>query len=539
MEVRKMAKGAREDDESRLRSLLAELRERERRFLDVADNELEWFWEVDAEGRYTYASPTVEKILGHAPEELLGRHFFDLFHPEQRDELREAALKTFTRKTSFREFVNRNLHKDGHEVWLSTSGVPIVGDAGELLGYRGADTDITHRVRAEEEGARMARRIQEAQRMESLGLLAGGIAHDFNNLLVGVLGHVGMALKKVGADSPASYHLLGIENAARRAAELTGQLLAYSGRSRFALETVDLSRLVSEMKPLLGTAISVSACMQYELSPDPPTVRADPAQLRQIVMNLITNASDALGDRYGVITVTTGTQDLDEKTLEAIDLGWEPEAGRYVFVEVTDNGVGMSHDTQAQIFDPFFSTKSTGRGLGLAAVLGIVRGHGGAIRISSRPGRGTTFKVFLPAVKPEEEPSSDDDASTDEWRGKGLILVVDDEEAVRETTRFVLEECGFEVALAAGGEKAIEILSERRDNVSAVLLDMSMPQMSGRETHFELRRISPTTPVILTSGYHERDAVDQFGADDLAAFLQKPYDVDELIAVIRRVLEDA
>ncbi len=531
-----MVKDGGENDESRAKLLLEELREREQLFLDVAENELVWYWEVTPDGRYKYVSPTVEKILGYTPEELLGKPFYDLFHPDQRNELREAALQTFTRKESFREFINRNQHKEGHEVWLSTSGVPIFGADKELVGYRGADTDITARVRAEHEGARIAQRIQEAQRMESLGLLAGGIAHDFNNLLVGVLGNVGMALKKVGPDSPALYHLFGIEKAARRAAELTNQLLAYSGRSRFVVEPLDLSRLVSEMGHLLETAIAKSACVRFDLSPDLPAVLGDAAQLRQVVMNLITNASDALGERSGVITVTTGQQVLDGAALEHIDLGWEPAPGRFVFVEVSDTGAGMNRDTQSQIFDPFFSTKATGRGLGLAAVLGIVRGHQGAIRISSKPGRGTTFKVLLPASEQPPQQETEDETSTSQWRGQGCILVVDDEAAVRETTRLVLEECGFEAMLAADGLEAIEILARHKGDICAVLLDMSMPQMSGRETYSELRKLCPEMPVILTSGYHEQDAMTDFDADGLAGFVQKPYDIDDLIAVVQRVL---
>jgi len=235
--------------------------------------------------------------------------------------------------------------------------------------------------------------------------------------------------------------------------------------------------------------------------------------------------------------VVTGIEELDQDEVDKISVGWELVPGEYVFIEVSDTGSGMNKDVQSQIFDPFYSTKATGRGLGLAAVLGIVRGHAGAIRIYSKPEQGTTFKVMFPAMDRPVEDRSAERADADEWRGQGTILVVDDEPAVRETARMVLEECGFDTLLACDGREALDVFAAKGDSVDAVLLDMTMPHLDGRETYTELRRMRADVRVILSSGYDERDATDQFGAGGLAGFVKKPYDIDDLIAVIRKALE--
>ena len=301
--------------------------------------------------------------------------------------------------------------------------------------------------------------MRNAQKLESLGVLAGGIAHDFNNLLVGVLGNASLALSELPADSPARQFVQDVETSAQRAAELTRQMLAYSGRGKFVVEPVNLSQVVQEMTQLLRRVISKQARLSLHLRDDMPPIVADATQLRQVVMNLITNASDALLGESGLVTVRTGTVHADARMLAGTYLNEELPAGKYVYLEVTDSGVGMDAATRARIFEPFFTTKFTGRGLGLAAVLGIVRGHKGAIDVTSEPGCGTTFRVLFPASAALAEKPVTRNIPAAEWKGSGLALVVDDEEAVRVVARHVLERSGFTVVEAATGEEALATIS--------------------------------------------------------------------------------
>jgi signal transduction histidine kinase len=324
------------------------------------------------------------------------KHFYELFHPEDREELKKAALEVFGRKEPFRGFINRNITRTGDTVWLSTSGVPVLDAKGNLTGYRGADANITEGKQAEEERCRLEAQIRDARKLESLGVLAAGIARDFNNLLVGVLGYAGLAERELPAESPVRNSIQKIENAAHRAENLTKQLLAYAGEGRFIVAPLDLSALIQEMAHLLATSTSKNATLKYDLAENLPPIQADSAQVRQLIMNLVTNASDAIGEKPGVITVATGVMEADRAYLADAHPGPDLPEGRCVYVEVSDTGCGMEEKTKANIFDPFFTTKFTGRGLGLAAVLGVARGHRGAIKIDSEPGRGSTFRILFP-----------------------------------------------------------------------------------------------------------------------------------------------
>jgi len=362
--------------------------------------------------------------------------------------------------------------------------------------------ELIERKRAEEERRRLESQIQHAQKLESLGVLAGGIAHDFNNLLTGMLGHAALALQKLPPDAPAVNNIRQVETAAQRAAGLTRQMLAYSGKGQFVVEVLSLSSLVGAIARLLETVISKKAMLRFRLARDMPPVEADPGQIRQVVMNLVTNASDALGDGKGYITLRTGVVEADREYLSETVLNDDLAAGTYAYLEVSDTGCGMDAETQKKIFDPFFSTKFPGRGLGLAAVLGIVRGHKGAIKLYSEPGVGTTFRVLFPAtgkaeVVRTEEPKTEELA----WSGRGLVLVVDDEEYVRLLARTILEEAGFVVKTARNGREGIDLYRENAGEVVAVLLDMTMPVMNGEETFKELKKLDAQARVILSSGY--------------------------------------
>ncbi len=516
-----------------------ELRKSEERFLQIAENAQEWIWEVDAEGLYTYSSPTGEKVHGYTSDEVVGKkHFFDFFRPEDREKLKKAAFEVFARKQSFREFPNRNVRKDGKTVWLLTSGVPLVDREGNLLGYRGADMDITELKRIEEERRNLEAQVQQVQKLESLGVLAGGIAHDFNNLLMGILGNADLALTDLSPVSPVRDNIKEIEIAARRAAELSRQMLAYSGKGRFVVEPIDLNSVVEEMTHLLDVGISKSAVLKYNLADNLPAVEADATQIRQIVMNLITNASDAIGKRSGIISISTGAMNCDRNYLNETFYKEKLPEGFYVYLEVADTGGGMDEETQVKIFDPFFTTKFTGRGLGLAAVLGIVRSHGGAIKVYSEPGKGTTFKVLFPASEKPAESIGSEFSGVEDWQVGGTVLLVDDEETVRSVGKSMLEKIGFRVLVASNGREAVGIFQEHSKEIVCVLLDLTMPHMDGEETFRNLGRIKKGVPVILSSGYNEQDVVNRFAGKGLAGFIQKPYQVASLAAKLREVLRE-
>ncbi len=366
--------------------------------------------------------------------------------------------------------------------------------------------------------------VLRAQKFESLGILAGGIAHDFNNFLVGIMGNVDLALSKSPPDSAVHSYLRRIELAAQRAADLTNQMLAYSGKGRFVVEAVDVSHLVGEMEHLLATVVSKSAVLSFDLAPGLPPIEADASQLRQVVMNLITNASDSLGDREGSIRVTTGFS--------------AGNAGAHVYVDVADTGCGMDPDTCDRIFDPFYTTKEKGRGLGLAAVQGIVRGHRGTLSVRSAPGKGTTFRIAFPAAAGAAVPHGRPIPGTDGRSrppGCGTILVVDDEEIVRNLASDVLRQQGFVVLTASDGLEGVETL-RKHPEVAAVVLDMTMPRMGGVEASHEMRRIAPNVPVILCSGYTEQDTAKQLDSRTPVDFVQKPYKVQTLLDKVFEVI---
>ncbi len=492
---------------------------------------------VDRQGRVTGWNPAAERMFGWSWSEVLGR--FPPYVPDDAQGEARRLMEEVSRGqvVSSREF--RRVRKDGSEIRVLFSGAPLRDPDGQITGMVGILLDVTEARRAQEARRRLEAKMHEVQKLESLGLLAGGIAHDFNNLLMGVLGNADLALLKLAPESPARVHVEAIEKAARRAADLTNQMLAYSGKGRFVVERLDLNRLVEEMSHLLGTVISKKATIKFDLAPGLPPVEGDPTQLRQVVMNLITNASDAIGDRIGLITVTTGLMRADREYLQGTFLDEDLPEGEYVFLEVSDTGCGMDPATRARIFDPFFTTKFAGRGLGLAAVLGIVRAHRGAIKVYSEPGRGSTFKILLPRcdaaeglVRTDPSPRAD----VDPFAGSATVLLVDDDEAARTVAAMMLEEQGFEVIVAADGIEGVERFRAHAEEIRVVILDLTMPGLSGEEAFREIRRIRPDVPVVLTSGYNENDVTTRFAGKGVAGFIQKPFRTAELMEVLAGAL---
>ena len=494
------------------------------------------FW-VDEDGRFLYVNDAACRFLGYSRAELLALRVPDVVANVPPDQwltlwhqLKHSGQTT--EETVFRAKDGRTFPTEVSLNYVEFEGRPY------LCAFA---RDITERTRAQAERRSLEARIQETARLESLGLLAGGIAHDFNNLLMGVLGNADLALADLSPQSPACESLRDIVTAARRAAELCKQLLAYAGKGRFVVGYIDLNDVVQEMTRLLEVSISKKATLRYHLAPGLPSVEADPTQLRQVLMNLITNASEALGDQSGVIAIATGVvqctrDDLAAAHPAAVHPDEDLPDGQYVLLEVADTGCGMDNETLARIFDPFFSTKFIGRGLGLAAVRGIVRGHRGTVRVTSEPGKGTTFQILFPAASAPALPAAE--ARRDpEIAGSGrTILLVDDEDTVRLVAQRMLKRAGFHVLVAADGQQAICLFRQHAAEIACVVLDLTMPHMDGDETYRELRRIRADVPVILSSGFNEQDVVQRFAGTGLAGFVQKPYRMSDLRAAIRAAL---
>ncbi len=513
------------------------LRESETRLRELAEMLPEVIYEADTEGRLTFVNHAGLAALGYSASALQkGLAVTQLLAPDARTAFEQQTVRTT--ETNANEGVELTALRTDGTMFPVLSFVAPVLQAHHPVGLRGIMIDITERKKAEDARVELEARIQHAQKLESLGILAGGIAHDFNNLLVGILGNADLALARVPEDAPVRREIHEVRDAALRAAELTNQMLAYSGKGRFVVRPVNLNEVVRQMEPLLGASRSKSALLAWQLADELPAVEADLAQLRQVVMNLITNASDAIGDDPGTITVATGVVDADEEYLREItDLDPLP-AGRYVFLELTDTGCGMDKATQARIFEPFFSTKETGRGLGMAAVTGIVRGHSGTIKVYSEPGRGTTIKVLFPASDQPAVPLAQPVEHTgDERRGNGTILVIDDERSVRVVAGELFRDRGFQTLVAEDGERGLEAFRQHTEDIVLVLLDMTMPGIDGAETFRLLRQIRPDVKVILSSGYNEQEATRRFAGKGLAGFLQKPYLAATLLNKVWEVLD--
>jgi len=426
---------------------------------------------------------------------------------------------------------------DGRYLYVQDHAYISRDTEGEAQRVVGSMRDLTELNEAQREKMRMDQKLQEAQKLESLGVFAGGIAHDFNNLLTSILGNVNLAQMEMPSMSPLHPYLEDVEKASIRAADLCKQMLAYSGRGRFVIKRIDLSALVDEMVQLLQVSINKTAILNFNLSQGLPAIAADPTQIRQIVMNLVINASEAIGEKGGNVSIATGLMRVDREYLKETYLAPEIPEGDYVYIEVSDSGCGMDRATRDRIFDPFYTTKFTGRGLGLAAVLGIVRGHKGTLKVYSEPERGSTFKLLLPCDDGTAEDAKQELPSLAKTRGEGLVLVVDDEETVRATAARMLESAGYTTRLAANGKEGLERFNEEPGTFRLVLLDLTMPHMDGVDTFRELRRVRPEIRVILMSGYNKQEAVDRFTGKGLAGFVQKPFQIQALLGKVKEVLD--
>ena len=509
-------------------SLRKQIEEERERLRIAVEQTSEGIIITDAQGKILYVNPGAAGITGRSLSKLSGMYEAEARGGRLGDELYRTIDACLNKGESWHgEFSLQ--HPDGTTRIIDRRTSPVLVD-GETHYHVSVDRDITEERRQQEH-------MEHTQRLESLGVLAGGIAHDFNNILAAIMGNASMAGKKFGDLPEAHKHLVRIEGASQRAAELCRQMLAYSGKGRFVVRPVNLSLMLKDIAKLLDVSVTKFAELDVDLAPELPAVQADATQMQQVIMNLVINASDAIGEQAGRISLRTGIVHAKHGELEQSYTGEMLAEGDYVFLEVSDTGCGMSEETRKKLFDPFFTTKFTGRGLGMSAVLGIVRGHHGAIVVESEEGVGSCFRVLLPALTGAVGAGVESQDESIEWCPSGTVLVVDDEEIVRETAAMMLEDIGFKTLKASDGEEAVAMYRERGKDIALVLLDMTMPRMDGRSCFVKLREMAPDVCVVLSSGYNEQDATTTFADEDLAGFVQKPYRLASLQAKLREALE--
>jgi PAS domain S-box-containing protein len=528
--------------------------------------------ELDRDGNVVWINPAGCRLLGVSAEQILKQPIWTFVAAEEREASRQAVERKLSGATALSVFERTFSRPGGPDLVLEIHEHYRLSAEGEILGMRSFLLDITARKQAEEalrrgqeelesrirertqelelaidflrremeerrqaekEHRKLEAQVQYSQRLESIGVLAGGVAHEFNNLLTSIMGYTSMACMEVPKESRVRDHLGQVLSAAKSAADLTQQILAYSGRGQFVLEALDLSQIANGTARLLESIVSPNAKLAMDLSPELPRIDADASQIRQVIINLVNNASDALGNHEGEIALHTGLVWADGGELPTLQSGHMVPAGFYVYLEVKDTGSGMDAETLAKMFDPFFTTKFTGRGLGLPAVIGIVRAHRGSIRVASKVGQGTEVRVYFPVREEgEAQAAAPSAADTQAWPRAGTVLVVDDEQPIRNLASTILEGAGLTVFCAADGHEALDVFRQHAAEIHAVLLDLTMPGMDGAQVFQEMHQIRPEVRVVLCSGYNEHEVTSRLGDQRPAGFLRKPYQPRELLKLI-------
>ena len=493
-------------------------------------------------GRFDYLSPACLSLTGYTTAEIESMEPHELLqhlHPDDREKI-YCLIDLLKRNTREREWLGlvdyRFCHRDGQFRSFSDHLHVMYNKTGRAVYLSGSVRDVTQAARLEESMRVLEKRFQDSQKMAGLGLLASGIAHDFNNLMTVVLGNAELALLECGGSDGGV--LDEIKKTSLRAAELANQMLVYTGKTSRVIDSINLSTIVKEMGSLLDVSISKKVSIQYCLAETVPFIRGDVSQIRQVAMNLITNASEAIGDRSGVIAISIHEVELKAGELEkTVPPGGLP-AGRYVRLEVSDTGDGMNEETMQKIFEPLFTTKITGRGLGLASLINVVQRHNGAVEVKSETGCGTVFRIYFPAEVQDDEPDTAEAQETgSEWRGYGTALVADDEEAIRDITAALLQRFGFRVITAADGFETVDLYTENAENITLLLMDLNMPRLNGVEAVLRIRHINLNVPVLFMSGYPREQVMERFGLQPHTDFVRKPFQSSELLVGIRRVME--
>ncbi|MDP2875384.1 MAG: PAS domain S-box protein, partial [Holophaga sp.] len=503
------------------------LRDSERNFRDLIHKLGEGFCLVDADEKFTFVNPAAEAIFGVGEGQLLGRSLLDFLDSKSSQKIRKLILKPRPGEKEAYELTIRRPNQEMRQILVNATS--LVDANGRYAGANGVFQDITERRQAEDV-------LRQTQKLESLGVLAGGIAHDFNNLLTAILGNLNLAQTRIPENSEIHPFLQNAENTVLRAADLTKQMLAYSGKGHFVVTVHNLNLVVQEMTRLLQVSIPKKTVLRFQFTQDVLSIEADAAQIHQVVMNLVTNASEAIGQEKGAITLATHLEVLQKGEIPSAIPGETLPPGTYAVLEIADTGCGMGPKMIERIFDPFFSTKASGRGLGLSATLGILRGHKAGIRIQSRESEGSTITLYFPMV---QETSQVQETAKEKIPAEftGKALVVDDEPMVLEFTSQALETMKFHVTQAHDGLEAVEIFTKSPNFFDLVILDLTMPRMDGREALREIRRLRPNTPVILSSGYSDHEFLKDAASEKDFLFLQKPYQLKDLKQAVRNLLQ--
>lgn len=509
------------------------LLESEKRYRSLMENVPAIIYKYSTKSGGLFYSPQVEQVFGYPLKAFYDNPLLwkNSIHPDDAGKVSDAIGKIcFGGECKF-DIEYRICTKFGEWLWLRDSLIKRDLKNGEVI-VDGIAQNITKLKQAEEERLLFEEQFQQTQKLESLGVLTGGIAHDFNNILTIIIGHCFMAKENAGTGIGNKPNIEHIENAANRAADLCRQMLTYAGKSPLVQTQVNMWLLVDESVKMLKSALKKNVAINVDLKRDVPEVVGDSSQIQQIIMNLIINAGEAIGDNNGTVNVSLSKVAVSAGEPEVDFFGTSIQFGRYACIKVSDDGCGMTEDTQKRMFEPFYTTKFTGRGLGLSAVLGILRAHGGTFQLLSKPGIGTTFKVYfpLPAAPDVVEAAKVDSLAS--VKGNGTILLVDDEEPLIKIGTALLKAMGFSVISASNGNEAIKAFSTHKNLINLVLLDMFMPGMGGEEAYHELRKIDKTVPIIICSGYDAESAEEITMADDRSAFLHKPYKPAELLRVL-------
>ncbi len=513
------------------RRAVREERDQAQQYLDVAG---ELIARLDLDGQITLLNRSGYALLGYPEGSLEGRPFTETLLPERDRERvwdRFRAVIAGGRAPTGR-FEQSLVTASGEERLVLWHNQVLLDDEGAISGMLVSGMDITEHRRQEKERRTLEERAQQAQRMESLGVLAGGIAHEFNNLFMSLQGNVELAMLEVPADSPAAERLAMVEATAQRAARLTREMLDYSGRGPLAVQPIDLSALIRGMKHLIKAATGDRIDLRLDLAEGLPKVEGDGKQLKQVIMNLVTNAAEAMSKQGNTLTLHTSAVDMTARELAVYAPRDALPAGRYVAITVRDEGIGMDGETRERAFEPFFSTHSTGRGLGLAAVQGTVRSHQGVIDLESTPGKGTCVRILLPALLSDVART----APAPAWHGERAVLLVDDDTAVLEVASEYLEMLGIPVLTATSGDDALQVLAQSLDHVGCVVLDHQMPGLESTETRKQIDALMPGLPVLLSSGYGRDDLASRTDLSGFAGFLQKPYRSAGLVTALQELM---
>ncbi|AKF03081.1 sensory box histidine kinase/response regulator [Sandaracinus amylolyticus] len=507
--------------------LVDALRDSEERARRLAEASFEGLFVHDG-GVILDVNDVIPPMFATTREQMLGRNAMEFADESSRALLRDNIARQYELPY---EAVGRRA--DGTTFPMEVLGKPIPFE-GRIVRVT-AVRDLTERKRTEAALREAESALLHAQKLESLGVLAGGIAHDFNNLLAIVLAFTGVAQRHIDPESPAYGALREVEHASRRAADLTRQMLVYSGRSARMIAPLSLDEVVRGIAQLASSSFSKKVALELSLAGELPQLAADRSQIEQLVLNLLTNASEAIGDEPGTIAVRTRAVELAAGAVDAATTQATLPAGRYLELEVRDTGCGMDESTRARMFDPFFSTKAHGRGLGLSAMLGILRSHGAGLAITTAPGAGTTFRVYFPVADRIEGPARPPSVAPAPRREGAVVLIADDEPALRRATRGVLVSAGYRVLEAADGAEAVDVFQRHADVVALVLLDLHMPKLDGREAFTAIRAIEPHVRVLLTSGFDVREVLEGMRGKTVS-FLPKPSTSSELLAAVDAAL---